>query len=272
MQDSDISDPYVVNNSYTPLTIGNVKNFEVANKTKNCIAKVYTQNLQLKHEDRFLFSLTTLSSLANIKAKHPKDRFTSQIIIPPSETLLLGYERLLENTLAQISNAFDIIVFGGMVAVEATPEDESVLPYAGQGECIDLPFVQGNMGDKTKPAVVSISQFGTTQFNYYNQTHNDFAKLKRSFFNVNGNLILSSQVLLDEINNVDDDTRVVYPMSYVCRCVFLLLNKSRARRVELRVKYAMNLLDEDYLGFSTMCAKHNITLEVSKNKMIVLVQ
>jgi len=99
MIDSDLYCPSTANNSYSPITIIEAKNKEVCEKTKSVIAKVYTQDLQVKHEDRFLLDITSISNLMAIKRKHPNDKFTTQIIILPNETFMTGFARLLENTL-----------------------------------------------------------------------------------------------------------------------------------------------------------------------------
>jgi hypothetical protein len=120
-------DPFTASNSYTSLTIMNAKNPEVSERTKGLVSLVYTQDLKLKHEDRFLFNFTTLANLEDIKRKHPLDRFTAQIVVPPKRTILEGFERLLENTLSQIANAFVIRVFGGSLLDPNS--DENLLPY-----------------------------------------------------------------------------------------------------------------------------------------------
>ena len=116
MIDSDSYCPSIAENSYSSITIMNSKDSkdeELCNRAKNVVAKVFTQDLKVKHEDRFLTSSSTISNLNYIKFKNPEDKFISQIIIPPGETFMTGFKKLLENTLCQISSGVDLIVFGG---------------------------------------------------------------------------------------------------------------------------------------------------------------
>lgn len=74
------------------------------------------------------------------------------MIIPPNETFMSGFERLLENTLSQIADNIDIIIFGG-TTIEDDPMSELTFlyDYTKNKEHLDLAFVIANIIYKIKP-------------------------------------------------------------------------------------------------------------------------
>jgi len=267
MIDSDNYNPSTANNSYSNITILNAKNEEVCEETKNTIAKVYTQDFKLKHEDRFLFGATTMSNLYDIKRKNPKDIFTVQLIIPPNMTIDVGYKRLLENTMCQISHYVDVIVFGGTIPV--SEESEDTIPYdyknhkSNSDEPIDLAFMIGNIIQKIFPSCVRFSHFGVNE--HYNELLKikDYALLK--------NNVMKSFDILDNINNVSDNTRYEYNLRFLCNAIFSIISKKKIDRVELLVSHKKPDLqeEENYNSFKEATEQYGYNVMLENNRFIV---
>ena len=260
MIDTDEYNPSTAPNSYTKLTIMNAKDKEVCEETNYTIAKVYTQDLKIKHEDRFLLSFTTMSNLADIKRKNPDDIFTSQMIIPPNQTILSGFNRLLENTLSQISKNIDIIIFGGSVCVDEISEKVVPYDYENSKEPIDLPFVVGNIIHKIYPTNVRISHFG------YNENYKEMLEIKDYALLKNDATKVFN--ILDNINIVNDDTRYEYDLRYLCNAMFSIISKAKLSRVEFLVKYKITDKD-DFNSFKDATEKYGYSVVLENNKLIV---
>lgn len=267
MFDNDNYNPSTANNSYSNITIMNAKNEEVCEETKNTIAKVYTQDFKIKHEDRFLFSATTMNNLYDIKMKNPNDIFTSQIIIPPHQTIDIGYKRLLENTLCQTSDYVDVIVFGGTITVN--DESEDTIPYdykkykPESDEPLDLAFIIGNIVHKIFPSCVRFSHFGVKEQYEELLKIKDYACLK--------NDVSKPFSILDDINNVSDDSRYTYNLRYLCNVMFSIISKKKLDRVELLAKHRE--LDsqekENYDSFKEATEKYGYRVTLESNKFTV---
>jgi len=258
MIDGDEYVPSTANNSYSNITILNAKNKSVCNKTKNTIAKVYTQDLQIKHEDRFLLSATTMANLNDIKRTHPNDKFTSQIIIPPNETFMTGFQRLLENTLCQISHNIDIIIFGGTVTKDDIGEDTLPYDYKKDKEAIDLVLTVSTMIHKIFPSNIRFSHFGVQEQYHELLKIEDYALLKSD--------ITKPFDVLDNINNIQDDTRYEYDLRYLCRVMHDIISKKKLNRVELLVKYKI-LDQDDYNSFKEATENHGYYVILESNKI-----
>lgn len=256
MIDSDEYDPYTANNSYSNITILHAKDKEVCEETKNTIAKVYTQDFVIKHEDRFLFSATTMSNLMDIKRKNPKDIFTSQIIIPPNQTIVSGFKRLLENTLCQISNNVDVIIFGGTITVDMVSEDTLPYNYKDKTNTIDLSFVIGNIIHKIFPSNIRFSHFGVSE------NYEELLKIKDY-------ALLKNSDILDNINNINDNTRYEYDLIFLCRAVHDIISKKKINKVELLTKYKLTDKD-DFEQFKEATEKYGYNVILENNKLTVI--
>lgn len=256
MIDSDEYDPFTANNSYSNITIFNSKNKEVCEETKNTIAKVYTQDFVIKHEDRFLFSATTISNLMDVKRKNPKDIFTSQIIIPPNQTIVSGFKRLLENTLCQISNNVDVIIFGGTITVDMVSEDTLPYNYKDKTNTIDLSFVIGNIINKIFPSNIRFSHFGVSE------NYEELLKIKDY-------ALLKNSDILDNINNINDNTRYEYDLTFLCRAVHNIISKGKINKVELLTKYKLTDKD-DFEQFKEATEKYGYNVILESNKLTVI--
>lgn len=262
MIDSDKYDPSTASNSYSYLTILNAKNEEVCLKTKDTIAKVYTQDLQAKHEDRFLFSATTMSNLMDIIRRNPNDIFTAQMIIPPNQTFMSSFERLLENTLSQVSHHVDVIVFGGTIIKDEVSDDTLPYDYKDDGkEPLDLVFAIANIIHKIFPSNFRFSHFGVKE------NHDELLKIKD--YALLKNDVLRSFEVLDNINSVSDDTRYEYDLQYLCRVMYDIISKTKINRVELLVKYKISDL-EDYNSFKEATEKYGYQVILESNKFTVI--
>lgn len=267
MIDSDEYNPSTANNSYSHITIMNAKNEEVCEETKDTIAKVYTQDFKIKHEDRFLFSATTMSNLYDIKMKNPNDIFTLQMIIPPNQTIMTGYKRLLENTLCQVSHYVDVVIFGGSVTVDEISEDTMPYNYKDMNhqddKIIDLPFMIGNIIHKIFPSHVRFSHFGV------NEHYNELLKVKN--YALLKNDVTKSFDILDNINNIDDNTRYEYDLRYLCHVMFSIISKKKLNRVELLVQYKIVDMD-DFTSFKDATEKYGYKVMLESNKFTVLLK
>ena len=246
------------------MTISNAKNKKLCDLTKSTTAKVYTQDLKLKHEDRFLFAFTTMSNLNDIKRTNPNDIFISQLIIPPGQTILSGFSRLLENTLSQISSQLDVIVFGGTSVLDENREDdENAIPYDYQNaksEPFDLAFSIGNIIHKIFPKHIRFSHFGTKQnYNKLLETH-DYAQLK--------NNVTKSSDILDNINLIPDDSRYEYDLRFLTHAMFDVISKNNPCRIELLVKYKIVDMD-DFNSFKTATEANGYSVLLSDNKFLI---
>ena len=260
MIDSDNYNPSTAKNSYSKITIMNAKNEEVCEETKNTVTKVYTQDLKLKHEDRFLLSASTMGNLYDIKRKNPKDIFTTQLIIPPNMTIDVGYKRLLENTMCQISHYVDVIVFGGSVTVDEISEDTMPYNYKNNIEPIDLPFMIGNIIHKIFPSHVRFSHFGV------NENYNELLKIKD--YALLKNDVTKSFDILENINNIDDNTRYEYDLRFLCHAVYDIISKKKLNRVELLVRYKTVDID-DFTSFKEATEKYGYRVMLESNKFTV---
>ena len=265
MIDSDEYCPSIASNSYSNITILNAKNKEVCEETKHTIAKVYTQDFVIKHEDRFLFAATTMANLNDIKRTQPNDKFTSQIIIPPNQTFMTGFKRLLENTLCQIAQNIDIIIFGGTSLKDNVGEE--TLPYNYQDqdkkgkEPHDLVLTICNIIHKTYPSYVRFSHFGVREHYEELLKIHDYALLKSD--------VTESFNILDNINNTLDDTRYEYDLIYLCRVMHGIITKKKLNRVELLVKYKILYLD-DYNSFKEATENYGYQVILESNKFMVI--
>ena len=253
MIDSDQYCPSTADNSYSPITILNSKDEELCIRTKNVVAKVFTQDLEIKHEDRFLLSAITAGNLNRIKRKNPEDQFTSQMIIPPGETFMSGFEKLLQNTLCQIADNVDLIVFGGTVLQDGS---DITLPYdyRKDKEASDLLFLVGNIINKTHPSNVRFSHFGVNE-NYDELLKmKDYARLKTDS--------------LDSINTADD-SRYEYDLKYLCRIMGGILQGKTIDTVELLVKYKMTDID-DFSQFKKETEKYGYKVLLEQYKFAVI--
>ena len=261
MFDSDNYNPFTANNSYS-IVSKNIKNEENCEITKNTITKVYTQNFEIKHEDLHSMVGSTLSNLTNIKKNNPNIIFTSQIIIPPNQTIWSGHSRLLENSLNGISSNIDVIIFGGTV-------NSGTYNYKEKEEPLDLSYtIERIISFKSN---IRFSHFGTKE-NYDKLLEiKDYALLK--------NDVTKSCKILDDINNTYDNTRYEYDLRYLCKIIFNMIldkNSSNKRfnkvellnRIELLVQY--KLVDVDnFTSFKEMIKKFGYRVILESNKFIV---
>ena len=265
MHDSDNYDPATASNSYTKLTIMNAKDNEICKETQSTIAKVYTQDYKLKHEDRFLFSMTTMSNLTQIKAENETDVFTSQLIIPPGQTFLTGFKRLLENTLCQISEYVDVIVFGGTViknnmGEEVEPYNHKIHKEKEEKDASDLAFMNANIVHKIKPSHIRFSHFGVEQNFEKLLELKDYALLK--------NDVTTSCKILTDINNIHDESRYEYDSRFLCHAMFDMISKTKVNRIELIVRYKMVDLD-DFKSFREATENYGYIVIAEPNRMCV---
>jgi len=251
MIDSDSYCPSIAENSYSSITIINSKDEELCNRAKNVVAKVFTQDLKVKHEDRFLTSLSTISNLNYIKCKNPGDKFISQMIIPPGETFMTGFEKLLENTLCQISSGVDLIVFGGTVLQD---DSDITLPYTPGKEAVDLLFLIGNIIEKVYPTTVRFAHFGV------NENYNELLKMKDYALLKSDNL---SSI------NTDDSSRYEYDLKYLCHCVYRIVKGKKINKLELLVKYKITDAD-DFNAFKEATEKYGYKISLEQYKFTAI--
>lgn len=147
------------NNSYSIITIAITKDHEVLERTKATYAVVYTQDLRSKHEDRSLFGYTSMSRLQQIKMANPNHRFTAQITVPTGQTIDQGFERLLQNTLSQIIDAFVVRICGGSIC--DPDNNEAILPWTGDKteSVFDLAYVVTNMATQASVTAFIFSHY-----------------------------------------------------------------------------------------------------------------
>jgi hypothetical protein len=280
MHDSDNYDPLTALNSYSPLPTIGIKDKELIEQTKNITMKIYTQDLIPRHEDTLPFSGLTMSLLRDIYLTQLSEgnQFTSQIILPPSETIDSGFARLSQNALWGIGSGLDITVFGGtdQFSVNNYPENEMKQQYTQfkelKTECYDLKFILEKMiGPRrfVETQVFVFSHFGyNQQYEYMKQI--DCAQLKRSLFDNHGKVLsdVKDNVLLDQINAIDDDYR--YEYNYVGLCLQIgELIKTGCEYMELRVKFASIDDNQHFKDFCQMCKRNNVEMIVGKNKIVV---
>lgn len=254
MIDSDNYHPSTAHNSYSNLTILESKDKTITDET---VAKVYTQDLKIKHEDKFLLNATTLSNLLHIK---PKGIFTIQIILPPNNTFRIVLKRLLENTLCQISNYLDAIIFGGTILKDDF--SDATLPYNHNDKIqpVDLSFTIGNIVHKVGISYFRFSHFGVDSQYAELLKIKDYALLKSD--------VTKSFEILDNINNIEDNTRYEYDLTYLCRMMHYIISKKKLNRIELLVKY--KIVDiEDFNSFKKATEEYGYIVDLKYNKFII---
>lgn len=253
----DDYDPQTAHNSYSHLTIGNAKNHEVLEKTKGVHSIVYTQDLKTKHEDRFLFGATTMSNLQSVRMFNPTHRFTAQITVPPGETIYNGMERMLENTLSQIADAFVIRIFGG--SIDNPDDDDSLLPWNGDDkQCLDWAFVVANMALKVPITALLFGHYAAAD---YDPTVKD---RRLSLFDQHGNLTPCADTI-----QFNQGLRYQYELSYLTRVVHKLFTHNQSLRyVELNVDHTPE--SDEFEDFQKFCAKANIEIHREPSKLTFL--
>jgi hypothetical protein len=227
----DISDnPSKAKNTYSKITIMNSKNEELCRKTKDCLTRVYTQDLYNQHEDRFMFAAMTMIHLNMIKEVNPAHRWTGEIIIPPTELILSGFERLLENTLSQKADAFNAVIFGG---AKFGNDDDDNMYKINENNYInpaDFVFLMSNMVLKVPVQAVRFCHYGKNQhWDHYIKTNGKNLKIK--FFDFQGNIISSYVNQEDPYTNIIDDTQPIYQLSGILEIGL------HALRVNISLKY-----------------------------------
>ena len=232
------------NNSYSRTTITNAKDPELLERTRATYAVVYTQDLRSKHEDRFLLSYTTMANLQDIRMLNPTHRFTAQITVPKDQTIHKAFERMLQNTLSQIADAFVIRICGG--SVSNPNDDEAMLPWNGdqKEEVLDLAFAVTNMATK-----VPVTAFIFSQYSYDSVIdHNKRFKI----FDQDGQFLRAGDEPFDEIKEVDSNVAYAYDLLFLTRIIHTVFNRNRKLKyVELNVNYTTKDLSEldDFLKF-----------------------
>jgi hypothetical protein len=237
--DDDISDnPAKANNTYSEITIRNAKNKELCKKTKYCITRVYTQDLYNQHEDRFLFAAATMSHLNMLATINPTHRWTSEIIIPPTELISSGFERLLENTLSQISHAFNVISYGGAkFGIEDSDDNFYNITENNYTDAADYTFLISNMVLKVPVQVVRFCHYGRKEhWDYHNKINDKNPKMK--FFDFEGKINTSFINEEDPYSNILDETQPIYSLKLILGAGFhAFQNNNKLKYMDLHVKY-----------------------------------
>lgn len=247
--------PCEAENSYSKCTISNAKDEDVVKKTEGVIARIYTQDLYNKHEDRFLMFPSTLSNLHTIEICNPTHRFTCDVIVPPDKNIYQALQRLGQNTICYIVQIQKFMVFGGsyMPKGKNTKDDDlhlkkdvdehkvkiPLLPNAS-----DLFYVTYNTTDYAYPTkLMYFAHYG------YKEQYEKFKTLGKNhfkvpFFDLDGKLIKIGKTLQilnekeKEIYETKDKTQPNYHtqmvMQYVCGG---FNSNAKLKMIILRVNY-----------------------------------
>jgi hypothetical protein len=263
-------------NTYSNSTIMNAKNFQIEEETRGCLTSTYTQDLRLCHEDRFLFQQTTLTNLKAIRYQNPDHKYTSNIIVPPEKTVQDGMTRLIENTLAQHSDAFIITVFGGSYLTkeeEFETVGDKFMPYdenVDRGDPCDLGYVLGNIQSFSHQILVFNHYGCREQYSYFLNN-----PLKRTCFFDEAGCTLE-EFDLDQYKvmcKIEDTTQYAYSSLILLRAIREFLRKGY-RKLIFHVKYDYEnlFICADYKRFEMYFARKNVTVKyapfsiyVSKN-------
>ena len=249
--------PYLAKNSYTPCARKS-KTEPTCEKLEGLVTRVFNNNLYTAHEDPLFLITSTTQNLYQIQKQNPTHRFTAQMIVPGDFPLPKAHERLGLNVLSQVSQAYDVAVYGGMVETLADqdniyllaqlPDDTKVSPP------LDLAFLTDHL-----PDCVQLLWF--KHFGY----KNDWllkSVWKPRFFDEKGNFLpLSISTFRVSKKSIADSTRPSYPLLTVLQCIRSILHKnSNLRNIALNVlltvkegedwqkvsKKALEGLQEDY--------------------------
>jgi hypothetical protein len=267
-------DHFHISNTYSAMTIMNAKNPETYNVTNGCLTSIYTQDLNLQHEDRFLLHPCTLANLKVIRYQNPTHRYTSNMIIPPDKVIHNGMVRLIENTLAQISNAFIITVFGGTYLTNESEYDtigDKFMPFddnVDRGDPVDLGYIVGNI-QSFEHEILVFNHFGRSQQYKYFLEH----PFKRTcFFDEKGNINNNFNNLeqYSRLFNVSDDTEFYYDPIIIFRAIREFYRKGYLHII-LNIKYNLEGLmnDVSFERFNKYFTDRNINVKYQQNSVII---
>lgn len=272
------NEPYLANNSYTETTIMNAKNPEIYENTKNIIIRVYTQDLYNKHEDRFLFWLSTQSNLYSIKNYYPHHKWTSEIIIPPKETLENGFLKLNENTLSFVSHALRVIVFQGhvyanennvVISEDKCQKVKKILDYNyTDHEMIkNFYFAGSDLAGVIEKYVIN-QNICIFRFEHYgvNKWKNQIPD-KIKFFDFDGNIVENS-FSHNELQE-DDESRPVYHLNVLYDFILETMKCNKyIQIIDLHVCFIDNLKNDNELNDEIILKKiqnHRLIFKRIKN-------
>ena len=269
--DSDKYDPLNCENSYTKKRVSKVLENVSNTVLENVLTKVFTYDLKIVHEERFIHDLTTLSNVRKIMLDNPKETFTAQIVANDLITIDKAFDKLYINTLVYIADIFDITVFGGTVYDSIftknmmTLKDFKKVNPDKKPICVDLTHIIKKT-EKLDSSILVFSHFGYNQFLETNK--NDWSLYKRSFSNEKKEFEISSSILIDKINEIDDDTRYTYDIAHLCIYINELINIGYIH-IELYVKYELDTQNLLYIELNNICNTKDIGIIYQKNKIIV---
>lgn len=251
-------------NTYSPVTIGNAKDYKVYEETSGCLTSTYTQDLKLQHEDRFLFHLMTVTNLNTVRYQNPTHRFTSSIIVPPNKTIHDGMVRLIENTLAQHSDAFIITIFGRSYLTREEEYEtigDKLIPCnknLDRGtDPVDLGYVLGNICSFSHQILVFNHYGSSEQYSYFLNN-----PVKRTiFFDSEGETLSDSNTdQYSKINEIEDLTQYTYSPLVLLRSIRNLLRRGYSKLI-FHVKYENIQEHEDFKRFDLYFSRKGINVK-----------
>lgn len=257
---SEPHDPMFSLNNYMPFG-GNcefIRDKNLCEKTKHAVTRVYTQDMKNKFQ-AYLTQPARSGEYTNdevennnilneIKKYNPRHRFTTDIICPPDLTLLDSFDRLKQNLLFNISEAINVIIFGGTVLsgtenVKYVPfllgNDEKLLDFY-DAQIFDYFISKNNLKLKT----ISYTHFGFDQ--QYTTFKNNYIAvtdmLKIKCFNRYGiHYKMNSNRVLNCINIIDDESRPKYNLEYVESMIKNIIDYNISiKYIELNIAYEYN--------------------------------
>lgn len=274
---SEPHDPIFSLNNYMPFG-GNcefMRDKNLCEKTKHAISRVYTQDMKNKFQANTNDEVTNNNILNEIKKYNPLHRFTIDVICPPDLTLFDSFNRLKQNLLFNISEAMNVVIFGGTVLsksdnVKYLPfllgNDEKILDFY-DAQIFDYFISKNNLNLKT----ISYSHFGfDQQYTAFKNNYIDITDmLKIKCFNRYGtHYKMNNNRSINNLNIIDDESRPKYNLEYVESMIKNIINYNKLiKYIELNIAYEYNdtyleniCLRFRKLGWHTEFYKHKIIL------------
>jgi hypothetical protein len=275
--DFNICNSLLTQNSYitTSKVLSDVflKNKTIYDETIGIITRVYTQDKKNKHQDPTITEKLSLSILEGIINMNPTHRFFSDIIIPPSCHINLGYFALKQNILSLLNSGINIVIFGGSIVIKA--DKQTVLKpikWYNNLESVDLKlFIDIFIKDNNNISVIYFSHFGFQQqydtFVKYNSINSSCLKVE-SFDNDGYYIDQKSNKVIEYINFIEDKTQYIYKLVDILFAIDKIFEyNNNLKYLEFNIKHDNNNPTKNMIY--NLTKKMGFDTEIKENKIII---
>jgi len=276
--DLNIYNSLLTQNSYitTSKVLSDIflKNKTIYNETIGVITRVYTQDKKNKHQDPTITEKLSLSILEGIINMNPTHRFFSDIIIPPTCHINLGYFALKQNILSLLSSGINVVIFGGSIVIKANKQSIfKPLKWNNDNlDSVDLKlFIDRFVKDNNNISVIYFSHFGFQQqydtFVKNNSINSSCLKIE-SFDNDGYYIDQKSNEVINYINLIEDKTQYIYKLVDILFAIDKIFGyNNNLKYLEFNIKHDNNHPTKNMIY--NLTKKLGFDTEIKENKIII---